>query len=100
MTEFITLLIAIHVIYYVASPLFERRYRFSLPPLSNGKGHSDELSHLKYEAFSAIKDLELEYETGELSRDDYESMRREHEVRAIRVHGNTDLRCKAKKALK
>lgn len=100
MTDLLTFIVALGVIWYVARPLFGRRYRFSFVPLPGGNGHGDELSHLKYEALSAIKDLELEYRMGKLSREDYESMRKEYEVRAIRVLENMDMKHKGNETQK
>jgi rubrerythrin len=71
----------------VAYPLFSRKKPSGLVPSSRDEleAQRDALLEQKQVAYETIKELELDWTSGKLSEEDYQTMRREIEQEAIQV---------------
>ena len=83
MTEIVVILLFLSLLAFIAYPLFR-------PPAASTASvrvqtRLDELLNEKEEAYLALKDVELDYRMGKLSKHDYELLRVESENRAVQI---------------
>ncbi|HEX4466811.1 MAG TPA: hypothetical protein VH025_06465 [Solirubrobacteraceae bacterium] len=76
----ILFVIAAAVVLLVSAPL---RHSSEVPPLSSAE--RDELEAAREALYREIRDAELDYRTGKLSRDDYETIDGDLRARALTV---------------
>lgn len=80
MGPLITPLLLVGVVLYVAWPILREQQQSREPA-----DHFNALLEQKEEAIEALRDLEMDFHMGKLSREDYESLRRKYEDEAVRL---------------
>ena len=83
MIELVTAILFVSLLLFVAYPFF-RSPEGSTADLRQ-RTRLDELLNEKEEVYLTLKDTDLEFRMGKLSREDYELLKRESENRAIEV---------------
>ncbi len=82
MAEFIGFMLIIAVTAYIAYPF----YQSNIQNMSFEQNHrAEDLEARKLEIYSAIKDIEFDYEMGKLSEDDFLALRDKYKAEAITV---------------
>ncbi len=85
MTYIVITIISIGILYYVVYPLRRPKYRFAGIPGDSGDNRISSLQQSKNETLKAIKEIDFEYQMGNLSEEDYESLKADYQDRALQI---------------
>jgi hypothetical protein len=83
LTELVIILLFLSLLMFIAYPFF-RPPEVSSPSIKL-QTRLDELLNDKEEAYLSLKDIELDYRMGKLSKHDYAMLREESENRAVAI---------------
>ena len=69
---------------YVIRPLLQKKYKFVYVPFLK-INEKENLLKKKDEMLGAIKEIEFEYQMGKLSEQDYNELKRDYEINALKI---------------
>lgn len=87
MTEIAGITLAVLTLAYIGFPLFRKSRRVASYEVNH---QPEDLRARKQELFAAISDLDLDYQMGKLSKDDYDSLRAQYKSEAIAAMKDLD----------
>lgn len=69
---------------YVIKPLLQRKYKFVYVPFIK-INEKENLLKKKDEMLGALKEIEFEYQMGKLSEQDYNELKKDYEINALKI---------------
>lgn len=78
------LLISFILLAYVIQPLLQKKYKLIYVPFIK-INEKEDLLEKKDEMLGALKEIEFEYQMGKLSKKDYNELKRDYEINALKI---------------
>lgn len=85
MTELIFVLLAFLVSFFVIYPIVRSRMSGGLLQKGSTNHRASELEERKEAIYSAIKDIDFDYQMGKLSEEDYKELRQQYKDEAVHL---------------
>ncbi len=77
-------LLSIILLVYVLKPLLQKKYKLVYVPFLK-INEKDNLVKKKDEVLAALKEIDFEYQLGKLSEQDYQELKKEYEINALKI---------------